>query len=122
MSQGHLDFFDLTPPALARPPRRSLFADLDCGAASFPRLAAERIAMLEERAEIERALAKVPPETRTMVETLAVMGLALRIARLPELAARQAALAAIPEALSERVKAHVKRYYVTKPWTKRETA
>jgi hypothetical protein len=122
MSQARLDFFELTPPALARPPRRGLFSDLDCGAASFPRLAAERIALLEDREEIDRALAKVPPETRTMVETLAVMGIALRIARRPELAERQAAMQGIPDALSERVKAHVKRYYATKPWTKGDNA
>jgi hypothetical protein len=112
--------FALTPPVGTRPPRRGLFADLDATAASFPRIAAERIVMLEERAEIERALDRLPPNFRAMVETLAIMGIALRIARMPELADRQAALDRMPETILERVRQHVKRYHATKPWRNAE--
>jgi hypothetical protein len=95
---------------------RGIFAGLNVDAPSFPRLAAQRIADLEDLADVRAALSNVPPGCYGVVETLALQGIAIRIARLPELEQRRAELRKIPEDLRGRVEPLLRSYYQTKPW------
>lgn len=110
------------PGLFAEPPtpgrRRGLLAALNPEAASYARCAAELIARLEDAPAIERALQEIAPGKFDMVLTLAIMGMALRIAQLPELEARRYALSKLPPDIQLRAAPHVKRLFEVKPWLK----
>lgn len=105
----------------------TLFSDLNKDAESFPRLAADRIARLDDLRAVDKALGDVPREWYRMVETLALQGVAVRIAKIQPvhdtaearalaLEQRRAELGKIPEDLRGRVEEWVRSYYVTRPW------
>lgn len=116
---------------LAAPPAvrvvAGMFADLDPTSVAFPRLIAQRIVAIPDLIELDQVLGFVPRDVYRVVETLALQGIAVRIAQIDArdntLAARDAALELrraelekIPEDLRGRVEAWVKSYYTTKPW------
>jgi hypothetical protein len=100
----------------APPPARNRFSDLNREHSSFSRVVAQRIADLEDLADVRAALSDVPGGCYSVVETLALQGIAIRIARLPKLEQRRAELRKIPEDLRGRVEPLLRSYYQTKPW------
>lgn len=121
-----LPFIRVTPAT-----RPTFFSDLNASHESFPRLAAERIARLEDLANVDQVLADVPRDWYRMVETLALQAIAIRIAKIQPMHKSAAAIAAareqrrgelakIPEDLRGRVEAWVRSYYVTRPWLYRD--
>lgn len=104
---------------LSRPGERMY--ELDC---------ATLIANLEDLADVERAFREVAPAFRRTVETLALQGIAIRIAKIqPERDSdfsrdearekRRAELARLPADYRARVEPFVATFYKTQPWLKR---
>jgi hypothetical protein len=106
MAQSALEFTNR--PAAA--PRLQHLAGLDVRAPAFPRLAAQRIALLSCARAIDAALAEVPRERLQFVETLTVAGLAKRIAQEADAGARERVLAIVPDSLLGRVQPLAKSY------------
>jgi hypothetical protein len=102
------------------PGARGIFAGLNVDAPAFPRLAAQRIVDLPNLDRLEQTLQDVPHGFYRMVETLALQGIALRIAKERDLETRRIELAKIPEGeLRDRVKRWLRSFYETKPWLAR---
>jgi hypothetical protein len=106
MAQDALEFTSL--PAAA--PRLQYLAGLDMQQPGFPRMAAQRIALLSCAPAIDAALAEVPRQWLQFVETLTVAGLAKRIAQEVETGARERVLAIVPDSLLGRVQPLAKSY------------
>lgn len=117
-----LPFIRVTPAT-----RPTFFSDLNSEHESFPRLAADRIARLEDLADVDQVLRDVPRDWYRMIETLALQAIAIRIAKIQPmhrsaiavaaaLEQRRGELAKIPDDLRGRVEAWVRSYYVTRPW------
>ncbi len=100
-----------------KPAARGTYAGLNVEHESFPRLAAQRIVDLPDLGKLEQVLLDVPHAWYRIVETLALQGIALRIAKESDLETRRIELAKIPEGdLRDRVKAWLRSFYETKPW------
>lgn len=108
--------FEALAPASAVERRFKYLGGLDWGRPISVCKAADIIAALHSAKEIEAAFSEVPRESMPVVETLAVVGIAQRIARMPLLLDRQAAIEALPEWLQLRTKPHIKRLFTVKPW------
>lgn len=109
-----------TVPLFAEAPlpplKRGLLADLDVEHEHYELDAAVRIAGLEDLGKVEAAIAEVPNQFKKTVLTIAISGIATRIARMQQLLDRQAALDALPPDLRDMTAPHVKRLYTTRPW------
>lgn len=100
----------LFEPSALPPPKGGFLADLDVRCDAYARLAAARIAKLKDLALVDAAIAEVPNHEKKTVITLAVGGLALRIACIPQLLDRVDALAALPTDIAARVAPLAKSY------------
>lgn len=97
--------------AAALPPvKAGLLADLDVKCDAYARLAAERISKLKDLALVDAAITEVPNHQKKIVATLAVGGLALRIACLPQLLDRADALETLSADIRARVEPLAKSY------------
>lgn len=103
--------------AEALPPlKRGLLADLDVEDDHYVLGAAVRIAGIGDLGKVEAAIAEVPNRFKKTVLTIAINGIALRIAQMQQLLDRKAALEALPADLRDMTAPHVKRLYTTRPW------
>lgn len=116
MSTLSLDFFPTPPPGPKKP--KGLFDELDPNRPIYAVKAAKIIADLGDLSSVETAIDQVHARERKTVETLAIVMIAERIARLSRLLDRRAALDRLPEQLRIRCEPHVKRLHETKPWEK----
>lgn len=113
------DLFESTSPVPREASRIRYLVGLDVTQPSFVRLVTARIAEMVDPTEIEAALREVPAAFHTIIETMAVQAIAYRIAQLPSLAGRRAALERVPDGLRARVAPHLQSYYTTKPWLRK---
>lgn len=112
-----------TEPLFGEPPappaKKGVLGDLDVQDDHYEIDAAMRISELEDLGKVEAVIAEVPNQFKKTVLTLAINGIAMRIAKLPQLLERKAALEALPADIRDMVSPHVRRLYETKPWEKR---
>jgi hypothetical protein len=106
----------LFPEPPVPPAKRGLLADLDVEDDHYVLDVAVRIAAIEDLGKVEAALAEVPNRFKKTVLTIVINGIALRIAQMPQLLERKAALEALPPDLRDMTAPHVKRLYTAKPW------
>ena len=103
------------------------FADIDPNEKCYQIRVAQRIAEVEDLGQVDRLVQDIPSQFFQTILTLALQGIALRIAQIeakgdtdyPREIARQRRreeLAKLPADLQPRVEAWVKSYYATKPW------
>lgn len=100
-------------PAARKP---GVLMHLDPSAPAYPRLAAQAIADLPEVSMVGAALREVEPRFLTLVTTLAILGWAMRIAKMDRMEQRRAALEAFPSELRGQLEPHVRRLFVSRPW------
>lgn len=106
-------------PTPAPPPsrrKRGIFDHLDSERPIYAVQAAAIIAGLPDLSKVERALAQVEPRDLQTVTTLALVGIAMRIAKLTTLAERRGLLSTLPPDFQRDCEPHVKRLYQVKPW------
>lgn len=101
------------------PSRRGVLADLDPQDVAYERLAAKRIAELKDLAKVDVVFAEVPAQFVKTVMTLAISGIAVRIARMKHLLDRRDALDALPDDIRQRAEPFVKSFYQTRPWERK---